>query len=161
MKNWTLDQLSAKGVKFTVYGGNENQQRLPGVVAHPPVPEKRKNKFNAKKTERHGRVYDSIAEADRAEMLIWLERAHSIRGLGFQPVYALPGGIRYVGDFAYFQNGRQVCEDVKSPATLTAAFRLKRRLFLETYPAIDLRVVDGRGNPIPIRSCKQAKREAA
>jgi len=155
MKGWTgqsIEALRARGLTVTVQGGNDNQRGLPGVVQPPPAV-KRASKYNAKKTERHGRVYDSIAEADRADQLLLLARAKVIFGLGFQPVFALAAaeGVRackYKADFCYTENGRTIVEDVKSPATLTPVSRLKLKLFLAQYPDHELRLVDGKGNPM-------------
>ena len=47
--------------------------------------------------------------------------------------------LYYEGDFAYTERGRWVVEDVKG--VVTDVFRLKRRLFIERYPAIELRVI--------------------
>jgi hypothetical protein len=139
-----------------------NQRKLPSVLA--PIPEPKRSKYNARKTERHGRIFDSLAEADRASALLLLERARVIRGLGFQPKFALLGGkgrpvAHYVADFCYMENGKRVVEDVKSTATLTPASRLKLKLFLQQNPDTELRLVDRDGKAVPFRY--RTPREAA
>jgi len=37
---------------------------------------------------------------------------------------------RYEADFTYVKAGTFVCEDIKSPITRTAAYKLKRKLML-------------------------------
>ena len=38
----------------------------------------------------------------------------------------------YIGDFAYVEHGERIIEDVKSKATVTPVYRLKKKI-LETY----------------------------
>lgn len=97
------------------------------------------NKYKAEPTYADGIRFASKAEARRYGELKLLEKAGTISSLTLQPRYELPGGIRYVGDFAYTENGQAVCEDVKGMET--PVFRLKKRLFLDTYPDIELRIV--------------------
>lgn len=146
MGNWTQADLDKKGLK--VIGGS-----LSKAPAAQPAP--RKHKFNARKTEVDGHVFDSLAEAERYRSLKLMEQARVIRGLGLQPVYALRGAngraiASFKADFCYFENGRSIVEDVKGVAT--PLFRLKRKLFLEQYPDHELRVTDKHGNLKTIRS---------
>lgn len=122
---------------------------------------KRANKFNAVRTQVDGIWFDSKAEADRYSSLKLLERARVISGLGLQPVFALMGPkgkpvAAYRADFCFFENGRRVVEDVKG--VMTAAFRLKAKMFLQQYPDHELRLVDGAGKRITftMRSMKVA-----
>ena len=39
----------------------------------------------------------------------------------------------YIADFVYKQNGVTVVEDAKSPATRTAAYKIKKKLLLQKY----------------------------
>ena len=106
------------------------------------------NKYHARKTTVDGIRFDSKAEAARYVELKLMARAGEIKNLRLQPRYtihdaflALQDGkryrkIEYVGDFEYWEvkNKRLVCEDVKG--VRTALYRLKRKLFLRTHPAI-------------------------
>ena len=87
--------------------------------------------------------FDSKVEAERACYLNLLQRANEIYDLEFQPVYMLQEGfrrngvkhrdIKYLADFRYNQDGLIVVEDVKSPATLTPLYSVKKKMFLLRY----------------------------
>lgn len=98
-----------------------------------------RNKYGARKVTIEGIVFDSAKEAKRWQQLRLMERAGEIRSLQRQVSYTLvpmqPGGIRtersvrYVADFVYERkDGTPVIEDVKSPATRTAEYIVKRKL---------------------------------
>lgn len=102
-----------------------------------------------------GRIrFDSKKEARRYEELMIMLRTGKIRSLKLQPQYTLqescvtPEGervraIRYVADFAYERPTKPDCtgkvywipvvEDVKSKATRTAQYEIKRKLMWERY----------------------------
>lgn len=148
MKNWTEEEMRAKGLKFQVTGG--------AGAPTPVVAEKRTNKFGAKKTEVNGITFDSGAEAERYQTLKLLEAAREIKALGIQPSFALMGAngravAAYRADFIYFEGGRRIVEDVKSIATLTPASKLKLKLFKAQYPDHELRLVDGKGKLVPYK----------
>lgn len=103
-------------------------------------------KFHAKKTMVQGIPFDSKKEAERYVLLLNLEKQGKIRNLRLQvPFVLIPSQkdengktierpCKYIADFAYTdQNGREVVEDVKSRATRTPAYRIKRKLMLEKY----------------------------
>lgn len=109
-------------------------------------------KYHSKKVTRNGITYDSIKEAKRHQELLLLERAGAIKDLQRQVEFELiptqrepdrvgvRGGkikgktiehaVKYVADFVYIENGKQVVEDVKSPATRTRDYIIKRKLAL-------------------------------
>lgn len=108
---------------------------------------KKPNKFHAKKTVVNGVVYDSKKESKRAVELEYLEKAGKIKNLERQKRFVLQEGfvnnegkkirpISYVADYYYEENGQQVVEDVKSPATRTQVYMLKKKLFQFKYPDI-------------------------
>ena len=112
----------------------------------------KRSKYNAKKTERDGIVFDSKAEADRYADLKLMAKAGAITDLQFQPRFTLLEGftrdgkkirpIEYVADFAYIEADKIVVEDVKGgKATMTEAYKLKRKLFLYRFPEIDFREI--------------------
>ena len=104
-------------------------------------------KYKNIKTEYNGDVYDSRKEMRRAVALDWLLKAGVIRDLERQKAFVLQEGyvnnkkekirpIFYVADFVYFdtERCRWVVEDVKSPATRTDVYRIKKKLFEYKYP---------------------------
>lgn len=115
-------------------------ERAPRAVA---VPAMRGNKFNARKTDVDGIIFDSGKEANRYAELKILERAGAIRDLELQPKFWLtcggkqllirsegfPNGRRakFTADFAYVEaeTGERVVEDVKSDATALRDFKLR------------------------------------
>jgi len=100
---------------------------------------KPKNKFFAKRTEVDGRFFDSKREAERYRELLILERCGSIKNLTLQPEFWLTvNGVkicRYRADFSYFclKRGEPIVEDVKSKATKTPVYELKRKIFEAMY----------------------------
>ena len=103
-----------------------------------------KKKFNNVPTKRNGIKFDSKKEALRYDQLMVMLRAGEISDLKLQPQYTLqesyvtPEGervraIRYVADFSYWQKGEFVVEDVKSKATATAQYKLKKKLMQERF----------------------------
>lgn len=77
------------------------------------------------------RRFASTSEAERAEQLLLAERAGRIEHLRFQQTFHLhaPGGVpvgKYVADFTYVQDGREVVEDFKG-AKETELFKWKAR----------------------------------
>lgn len=99
------------------------------------------NKYGNKKWELDGKTFDSQLEARRYQELRYLLRAGIITDLQLQvPFELIPtqrvGGkvverpAKYIADFVYMENGQRVVEDVKSPATRTPQYILKRKLML-------------------------------
>lgn len=105
--------------------------------------------------------FDSQKEARRYDELVLLLTAGKIRELKLQPEYTLQEAyttlegvrvraIRYQGDFSYERatspdcNGEihwlRVVEDVKSPATKTRVYEIKKKLMQERF-GIDVREV--------------------
>lgn len=115
-----------------------------------------RTKYNAHKTEVDGIKFDSRKEASRWQELMVLAKAGEITELERQKRYELtpqfrepdiigPKGGRkkgrvilkastYVADFVYKDNdGKTVVEDVKSPATRTPAYILKKKMMYMRY----------------------------
>lgn len=108
---------------------------------------KKTNKFHAQKTVIDGVAYDSKKESRRAVELQYLERADKIKNLERQKRFILQEGfvnnqgqkirpISYLADYYYEENGQKIVEDVKSPATRTQVYMLKKKLFQFKYPDI-------------------------
>ncbi len=88
--------------------------------------------------------FDSRKEARRFDELSALQRVGSISGLKLQPqftlqeAYTTPEGvrvraIRYQADFSYSRDGKAVVEDVKSDATRTRVYEMKKKLLREKF----------------------------
>lgn len=109
-------------------------------------------KYRNQKTQVDGIPFDSQKEARRFIELKYLLKAGRIRKLKLQPQFTLqesyitPEGervraLKYVADFSYErptepdQNGYihwvKVVEDVKSQATRTEKYKIKKKLMLE------------------------------
>ena len=94
------------------------------------------SKYGNRITYVDGIRFASKKEAKRYSELALLESTGKIDNLRLQPRIALMvNGIKigfYVADFQYDLNNRQVIEDVKSVATRTPVYKLKKKI-LETY----------------------------
>ncbi len=92
------------------------------------------NKYHAERTQVDGFWFASRAEAARYQVLRDWERCGEIHDLVLQPAFTLTvAGQRigtYTPDFIYRETatGRVICEDVKSPATKTEAYGLRKKL---------------------------------
>lgn len=123
----------------------------------------KRRKYGNKKITRDGITYDSMKEYRRSRELSLLEKAGSITDLKRQVEFELipaqfeeiPTGeiykrgekkgqpkmkrvcveqsVKYLADFSYIKNGQKVVEDVKSKATKTEAYVIKRKLMLYKY----------------------------
>jgi hypothetical protein len=100
---------------------------------------KPRNKFGAKKVEVDGVCFDSMREGQRFRELKILERIGAIKNLKLQPEFPLiVNGKKvcsYVADFSFWDArfGESVIEDVKSKATKTPLYQLKKKLFEALY----------------------------
>ena len=89
-----------------------------------------------------GYRFDSKAEARRYQALKFLQQAGEIQGFGRQPSFVIGLGVRYIPDFIVCDaSGKIWVEDVKSKGTETATFKVKKNLFHERYPWLELRLV--------------------
>lgn len=96
----------------------------------------RASKYHAKKTVVDGIEFDSAKEAKRYAKLRDMEEAGKIQGLRLQvPFELLPSfecdgvkyrGMRYIADFVYSRDGKQVVEDCKG--FKTSDYKLKKKL---------------------------------
>lgn len=108
-------------------------------------------KYRNKKTESKGITFDSAKESRRYDELIMRQRAGEIENLRLQVDFTLQEAytdcngnrvraIRYKGDFSYIENGRLVVEDVKSRATKTSTYMIKKKMMKERF-GIDIKEV--------------------
>lgn len=126
------------------------------------MPKGTKNKYGARKVKADGFVFDSLAEYSRYCELVILQKTGAICGLQVHPKFELrisgrpvlsrsdryPGGrkVSVKWDFSYIMKGEGIVyEDVKSPATITEAYRLRRAIFEALYyPARVVEIMSGR-----------------
>ncbi len=90
------------------------------------------NKYNAKKCEEDGYKFDSLRERKRYQELKVLQKVGIIKELTVHPVYVLEVNgqpiCKMLPDFRYIEEGKIVIEDVKSIATITDVYKLKKKL---------------------------------
>jgi Protein of unknown function (DUF1064) len=95
------------------------------------------SKYKNRKTLYLGIKFDSQKEARRYQELLQLERAGHICNLELQPRYDLiVNGHNcgfYKADFRYVATSTVIVEDVKSPATRTPVYLLKKKLVKALY----------------------------
>jgi hypothetical protein len=109
------------------------------------------NKYRNQPVEIDGFRFSSKKEANRYCELKLLQRAGEISHLEIQPRFKLlvngsalkyESGRQavYIADFAYFDPSRErrIVEDVKSPATRTPLYKLKKCLVEAIYPAVKI-----------------------
>lgn len=107
--------------------------------------QKKTNKYNAVKTEIDGVVFDSKKEAERYACLRLLAKEGKVKNLQRQVRFVLQDEfinndkqkvrpIFYIADFCYERNGIKFVEDVKSPATRTQIYKIKKKMFQFRYP---------------------------
>lgn len=94
------------------------------------------SKYHAKKTTIDGIEFDSAKEARRYTKLRDMEEEGKIQHLRLQvpfelvPSFECDGvkyrGMKYVADFVYCRDGKQIVEDVKG--VKTAEYKLKKKL---------------------------------
>ena len=95
------------------------------------------SKYNAKKTEVDGFVFDSKKEAARYQQLVLMERAGEIAELQCQPKFPIyVNDIKvctYIADFRYLDIAKNayIVEDVKG--IKTSIYRLKKKLMKACY----------------------------
>jgi hypothetical protein len=98
-----------------------------------------KEKYRNKKTVVGSLKFDSKAEAARYSELLLLQRAGVIRELKLQEEFTLIGkqdgerAVKYRADFTYREGVDLVVEDLKSKATITPVYIIKRKLMLERH----------------------------
>lgn len=96
----------------------------------------RANKYHAKKTVVDGIEFDSAKEAKRFTKLRAMEEEGKIQHLRLQVPFELVPSfecdgvkyreMKYVADFVYYRDGKQIVEDCKG--VKTAEYKLKKKL---------------------------------
>lgn len=97
--------------------------------------EKPKRKYGNKPTWYRGHKCDSIKESKDLANLDMLFRAQDIRWFAAHPVFLLPGDVTYTADAMWCGNDGEIhVQDSKGgTATITEAFKIKRKLMMEVY----------------------------
>lgn len=106
------------------------------------------SKYGNVKTQRivNGNIitFDSQKEARRYDELLAMQRAGTISDLRLQPQFTLQESYKtsdgkrvrsicYVADFSYTKDGKTVVEDVKSQATKTPQYEMKRKMMQDRH----------------------------
>ncbi len=99
-----------------------------------------KNKYNAIKQTYKGEIFDSKKELNRFMELEILLRAREISDLELHPKFDLMvNGVkigRYTADFRYKKGSDIIVEDVKSRATKTRDYMLRKKILATYNPPI-------------------------
>jgi hypothetical protein len=99
-----------------------------------------RSKYGAKKTVVDGITFDSMAEAARYGALRIVQAAGLIKDLRLQVPYVIVVNgkkiCRYVADFVYIENGKEVVEDVKGMKT--PVYNLKKKLMEAVFGVVIL-----------------------
>src|SRR4051794_20868850 len=96
-----------------------------------------RSKFNNVKVQYEGRTYDSIAESNVARYLRLLQQSGEVVEIEYQKAFDLHGRngtkicVHRTDFFVTWRDGRKEVVECKSPATKTAAWRIKLKLFLD------------------------------
>lgn len=97
-----------------------------------------KAKYRNKVCTYEGMCFDSLKERNRYAELLLLERQGFIKDLKRQVKFKLDINgqhiANYIADMTYYQDGKFIVEDVKSPATQTlTVFRIKSKIMLAIH----------------------------
>ena len=98
----------------------------------------KRSKYGAKKTVVDGITFDSQAEATRYGVLKIVQASGLITDLRLQVPYQITvigkKVCRYVADFVYSENGKEVVEDVKGMRT--PVYNLKKKLMEAVFGVV-------------------------
>lgn len=101
----------------------------------------RKNKYNAKTSLYNGRSYHSRKEASYAETLDWLKKSGEIKD--WKPQKKIEISVNgkhicnhYVDFEVYYHDGHVEWHEVKSIATITDSWRIKKKIIEATYDVL-------------------------
>jgi hypothetical protein len=122
--------------------------RRPGVKkskdVQAPVPEKKKSKYRNKMVKIDGIYFDSNKEGDYYLELMLRLKAGDIKGFAYHPQFPLPGGRVWEADFIvwYLDDSSDII-DIKGDweGGETQVFKIKRDLFKERYPELELKII--------------------
>jgi hypothetical protein len=93
---------------------------------------RKRSKYRNVRTTVGGITFASKREAARWQELQLMQKAGAIIGLRVHEPFAIvvngENVCTYVSDFTYYQGGLRCVEDVKTKVTMTAVYRLKKKL---------------------------------
>ena len=130
--------------------GAEAQRQIREQLTPKEIAADKPSKYRAKKCESWGIKFDSQRERDHFGELRMLERAGKIAQLEAHPSWSLDlNGVHighYSADAAYCEVrgeclGPQIIVDIKSKPTMTAASKLRIRLFEAIYQ-VKVRIIE-------------------
>ena len=138
--DWTLEDV----LKHNERIAKTKKKKEPAKTKTTKKKKVKTGKYKAQKTVVDGIKFDSKKEANRYIELKKLLKAGKIKNLRYQVPFELQPKfkigsktilpIKYIADFVYIdENGIEIVEDVKSPATITQAYKIKRKLFAYVY----------------------------
>ena len=136
--DWDIEDVIRHNQRIKSKTTNYMPEEQKSIVSHS------RSKYGNVKTEVNGVKYDSKKEAKRAQELEVQERLGLITNLERQKKFVLQPSfkflgktireIAYVADFVYIENGVQVVEDVKSPATRkNPIYTLKKKMMMYVH----------------------------
>ncbi len=104
----------------------------------------KKNKFNARKIEYKGMVFDSKKEFERYLVLQDMEKKGEIEKLKLQyefiliPDNEVYKGVKYIADFYYWKDFKPVIEDVKGlrKGAAYSLYVIKKKLLYHNFKII-------------------------
>jgi len=107
---------------------------------------KKGNKYNAKRSQYNGVWFDSIKEANYAELLDWRVKSKDIKGWDRQITFDLMVNAKKIAgirpDFLITNNdGSQEIHEVKSFVTATPLWQVKWKLFQVLHPEYEFLVI--------------------
>ena len=102
----------------------------------PEPKEKKPSKYKNKKIKIDGHYFDSIKESKYYEELKLRLMAGDILGFCLQPKFILSNSISYIADFIVFEKDKTIIVDVKG--IKTDVYKLKKKLFKEKYPELEI-----------------------
>lgn len=93
----------------------------------------RRHKFNAKAVEDDGHRFDSKLEHKFYKQLLIRKSAGEVVFFLRQPVFHLPGGVKYKADYQVF-NADGTCSFVDVKGVETSEFKIKKKMVEAMYP---------------------------
>lgn len=105
-----------------------------------------RNKYNAKKQNYKGMKFDSKKELLRFMVLEQMQNNNYISNLELHPIFPLiVNGHKigkYTADFRYKDlKGNVIVEDVKSKATITRDYKLRKKILATYNPPIHIKEI--------------------
>ena len=109
------------------------EEEFAGIRARRAPQVEQRSKYGNRKVEFDGHKFDSKRECERYILLRSWEQQGVISNLRLQVPFELNVNgqkiCKYIADFTYQRNGRQIVEDVKGEATrILPVYRLKKKL---------------------------------